>query len=72
MQRFPLIDSRGSWPVYHTDPALVKPGAEAFWREYRTAALAGRGRAFLEAHGLCLTEAEAATSPPRPQPIPTP
>ncbi|MGH7756145.1 MAG: hypothetical protein ACREM8_07665, partial [Vulcanimicrobiaceae bacterium] len=34
LARFPL-DSRGRWPVYHTDPALTLPGAEDRWQEYR-------------------------------------
>ncbi len=56
MQRFPIVDTRGTWPVYQTDPALVKPGADAFWRSYRAAELARRGRDFLTAHGLCLLD----------------
>ncbi|MDE2572434.1 MAG: glycosyltransferase family 39 protein [bacterium] len=36
LQRFPLLHVAGvSWPVYHTDPAVVRPGAERRWREYR-------------------------------------
>ena len=72
LQRFPMVDARMRWPVYHTDPAMVKPGADAFWRAYRTAALAGNGREFLNRHGLCLTEAEATTSKNPSPPNPTP
>jgi 4-amino-4-deoxy-L-arabinose transferase-like glycosyltransferase len=52
LQRFPVSDDTG-WPVYQTDPAKELPGAEAFWRAFRRAEAAGRGRAFLDAHGAC-------------------
>lgn len=35
LQRFPLHDGTGKWPVYETDPAKVLPGAEERWREFR-------------------------------------
>ncbi|MDE2480762.1 MAG: glycosyltransferase family 39 protein [bacterium] len=53
LQRFPVLDARSAWPVYATDPARVTPAGEAFWVAYRTAARAGRGRAFLDAHHVC-------------------
>jgi hypothetical protein len=53
LQRFPLLQYGGTWPVYITDPALVSPKAERFWREFRTAELTGAGRAFLDANGIC-------------------
>jgi 4-amino-4-deoxy-L-arabinose transferase-like glycosyltransferase len=53
LSRFPLLDSSATWPVYETDPAKMLPGAENFWRAYRKAALAGNGRAFLNAHHAC-------------------
>ncbi len=53
LQRFPLLDWAGGWPVYETDPALVSATAARFWREFRTAERAGAGRAFLDARGLC-------------------
>jgi len=53
LSRFPLLDSSVAWPVYETDPTKVLPGAEAFWKAYRNAARAGRGRAFLSAHHAC-------------------
>ena len=53
MQRFPIINPKAQWPVYQTDPALVKPNAEAQWRAFRNAEKAGNGRAWLDAHGLC-------------------
>jgi len=59
LQRFPLLDARAQWPVYQTDPAKVLPGADRFWRAFRTAARAGAGRAFLDAHGRCRVTAAA-------------
>jgi hypothetical protein len=53
LQRFPLLRYSGAWPIYVTDPALVSPKAERFWREFRTAERAGSARAFLDANGLC-------------------
>lgn len=48
LQRFPVLDPRAQWIVYRTDPATQRPGAQAFWRAFRTAEAAGRGRAFLD------------------------
>lgn len=53
MQRFPVIDAKARWPVYVTDPARIKPGAERQWREFRNAEKAGHARTWLSAHGLC-------------------
>jgi hypothetical protein len=53
MQRFPLLHTRGSWPVYATDPRLVKPGADARWRAFRNAERAGHAREWLSAQHLC-------------------
>lgn len=53
MQRFPVMNPNAQWPVYQTDPALIKPGAEAQWRSFRTAEKSGRARAWLDAHGVC-------------------
>jgi hypothetical protein len=53
MQRFPVINPKAQWPVYETDPAKVKPGAEAQWRAFRIAESAGNARQWLDAHGLC-------------------
>jgi 4-amino-4-deoxy-L-arabinose transferase-like glycosyltransferase len=53
ISRFPILDASATWPVYVTDPAKTLPGAEAFWHAYRKAALAGKGRAFLDAHRVC-------------------
>ncbi len=52
LQRFP-VTRIGTWPVYHTDPSLVSPRAEAFWDAFRAADRAGRGRAFLDARHAC-------------------
>jgi 4-amino-4-deoxy-L-arabinose transferase-like glycosyltransferase len=53
MQRFPVINPKAQWPVYETDPTLVKPGAEAQWRAFRNAEKAGNAREWLDAHGMC-------------------
>jgi hypothetical protein len=53
MQRFPVINPKAEWPVYETDPAKIKPGAESQWRAFRTAEKAGKARAWLDAHGMC-------------------
>ena len=53
MQRFPVMNPNAQWPVFQTDPALVKPGAEAQWRAFRNAEKAGHAREWLDAHGLC-------------------
>ena len=53
MQRFPLMRPRTAWPVYVTDPRLVKSGAEVQWRAFRNAERVGRAREWLVAHGLC-------------------
>lgn len=53
LARFPLLSWRGTWPVYQTDPAMVSPKADRFWREFRKAERAGAGRPFLEANNLC-------------------
>jgi 4-amino-4-deoxy-L-arabinose transferase-like glycosyltransferase len=53
LQRFPLLNANAQWPVYHTDPAAMLPGADAFWKAFRTAEKAGKGRQFLDAHGVC-------------------
>jgi hypothetical protein len=53
MARFPMRRTDIGWPVYETDPAKVLPGAQAFWRAFRDAERAGRGRAFLDARRVC-------------------
>jgi hypothetical protein len=60
LSRFPVMDPTAAWPVYETDPAKVLPGAERFWRAYRNADRAGKGRAFLDAHRVCTARAAAA------------
>jgi 4-amino-4-deoxy-L-arabinose transferase-like glycosyltransferase len=55
LQRFPVANLGGTWPVYETLPQSVTPGAEQFWRDFRKAERAGRGRSFLDARGVCLT-----------------
>ena len=53
LQRFPLMNANAQWPVYITDPARELPGAENFWKTFRQAERAGRGRAFLNASNVC-------------------
>ena len=53
LQRFPTLRWSGGWTVYETDPQRELPGASAFWRAFRAAERAGRGRAFLDGGGLC-------------------
>ena len=61
LQRFPLMNPDAAWPVYVTDPAHEVPGADAFWRAFRKAEAAGNGRAFLDAHKVCLKAAAVTT-----------
>lgn len=64
MQRFPVLNPNAEWPVYLTDPAHAKPGAEAFWRAFRNAERTGKGRDFLTSRRLCLpTSAPTAQQP---------
>jgi hypothetical protein len=53
MQRFPIINAKAQWPVYVTDPARVKPGAEKEWRSFRDAERAGHARTWLDSRGYC-------------------
>lgn len=55
LQRFPIIAAPGAWPVYETDPAKAAPDADRFWRAFRLAERAGRGRAYLDARRLCVS-----------------
>ncbi|GAC1307164.1 MAG: hypothetical protein NVSMB21_10750 [Vulcanimicrobiaceae bacterium] len=41
LERFPIVDPNAAWPVYETDPAKLRPGAEARWRAFRRAESAG-------------------------------
>ncbi len=44
LERFPVINPSGGWPVYVTDPANVNAGAEARWQAFRKLELAGRAK----------------------------
>jgi 4-amino-4-deoxy-L-arabinose transferase-like glycosyltransferase len=57
LQRFPTLDFGTPWPVYLTDTARTRTGADAFWNAFRRADRAGHGRAFTDAHGICLAGA---------------
>ncbi len=41
LQRFPIENPNGAWPLYVTDNAKMLPGAEARWREFRRREKAG-------------------------------
>lgn len=62
LQRFPTLDGAETWPVYQTDPRKLRPGAERFWRAFRSADVRGRGRAFLTAHHVCTAQSSALSS----------
>lgn len=53
MQRFPVMDPKAQWPVYQTDPALVKPDADRQWRSFRDAEAKGDARGWLDSHHVC-------------------
>ncbi|MFY9719740.1 MAG: glycosyltransferase family 39 protein [Candidatus Cybelea sp.] len=55
LQRFPVTNEGGDWPVYETLPARMLPGAERAWQAFRRAERAGLGRSFLDARGACKT-----------------
>jgi Dolichyl-phosphate-mannose-protein mannosyltransferase len=57
LARFPILDFGTPWPVYLTDPARTRSGADGFWKAFRSADRAGRGRDFADAHGVCLRRA---------------
>ncbi|HEY5340700.1 MAG TPA: glycosyltransferase family 39 protein [Candidatus Aquilonibacter sp.] len=57
LQRFPVMNPAAQWPVYVTDPARERPGADTFWRAFRKAESAGRGRAFLDSAHVCTAPA---------------
>ena len=61
LQRFPILNAQAQWPVYVTDPAHERPGADAFWRAFRSAEAAGNARAFLDAHRVCTLKGSAAS-----------
>ncbi len=63
LSRFPLVHV-GTWPVYTTDPRRVLRGAEAFWDTFRVADRAGHGRAFLDAHRVCIMRHSRLSIPP--------
>jgi Dolichyl-phosphate-mannose-protein mannosyltransferase len=53
LQRFPLVATGTTWPVYYTDPSAESPNAETLWRAFRNAKRAGKAATFLRAHDLC-------------------
>ncbi len=55
LARFP-VQRLGQWPVYRTDPGARLAGAQRFWQAFRRADRVGDGRAFLDAHRLCIVK----------------
>ena len=53
LQRFPVKNADGEWPVYETPPDSASASAMQFWRAFRKAERAGVGRAFLDSRGAC-------------------
>lgn len=53
LQRFPVRNPDAEWIVYETDPRAALPHADVFWRAFRRAERAGRGRAFLDRVPRC-------------------
>ena len=60
LQRFNALHWNGPWTVYVTDPSAERPGAMTFWRAFRSAERAGRGRAYLDGAGVCKAPGSAA------------
>lgn len=56
LQRFSTLPGNMTWPVYVTDPQTIAPQAQLFWRGFRIAERAGKGRAFLTLHNRCLVK----------------
>ncbi len=54
LQRFPVASLGTTWTIYATDPAKMLPGADEFWKAFRSADRAGQGRKFLNAQRRCL------------------
>ena len=44
LRRFPLAPWAGTWAVYETDPAKIRPGSEAAWQRFRNLERAGKAR----------------------------
>jgi 4-amino-4-deoxy-L-arabinose transferase-like glycosyltransferase len=61
LQRFPVLNPKAEWPVYVTDPTRERPGADAFWRAFRSAEAHGAGRAFLNTQRVCTVNGSAAS-----------
>jgi Dolichyl-phosphate-mannose-protein mannosyltransferase len=66
LSRFPVLAIPGPWPVYQTDPHKEARNADAFWKAFRVADRAGRGRAFLDARRTCVVKGRSAGKAPTP------
>lgn len=53
LQRFPVINPRGTWPVYNTDFGKQLPGGVKLFDGFLAAQKHGRGRAYLNARKVC-------------------
>lgn len=60
LQRFRALRWNGPWTIYVTDPSNERAGAMTFWRAFRSAERAGRGRAYLDDTGVCKSAGSAA------------
>ncbi|MFN2529550.1 MAG: hypothetical protein ABR584_12630, partial [Candidatus Baltobacteraceae bacterium] len=47
MQRFPVLNANATWPVYESDSAKIRPGAEKRWQEFRRAEKAGNASQYV-------------------------
>ena len=53
LQRFPIINPKGQWPVYNTDPTKELPAGVKVFDAFLAARERGRGRAFLDEQKVC-------------------
>jgi hypothetical protein len=63
LHRFPTLRWSGPWTVYVTNPEAQRPGSSAFWRAFRAAEHAGRGRAYLDSTGTCQSTSRVRKAP---------
>lgn len=54
LQRFPIVNPKGAWPVYDTDPAKELPAGVQFFDDFLAAQKHGRARVFLSKRKVCL------------------
>ncbi len=54
LQRFPIINPKGVWPVYNTDPAKELPDGVKLFNAFLAAQRRGQGRVFLTERKVCM------------------